>query len=196
MKIVLVHGIFNTGHVLFWIKRGLKKCGFDCYTPSLWPFDGRGGIEKASQQLKEKIERRFGKEEKIVLIGYSMGGIVSRYYLQNLDGNKRVTQFYTIASPHNGSFWAYLPYPSKGVKQLKPNSPFLNLLNDDKNSLKNLQLYNYWTPLDLVVPMGSARWALATNKRIFSFFHFTIIFNNGLIRDIIAKIKASKLYNA
>jgi len=159
MKIVLIHGIFNTGHVLFWIKWMLEKAGFECFSPSLWPFDGRKGIEYASQDLKRKINQRFGETEKITLIGFSMGGIVARYYLQKLDGAQRTKNFFSIATPHNGSYWAYFPYPTKGVKQLRPNSDFLNELNKNDHRLENLNLYSYWTPLDTsIMPSSSSYW--------------------------------------
>ena len=47
MKLVLVHGIFNTGRVLGWMKRQFEAQGYECFTPTLAPFDGRHGIEYA-----------------------------------------------------------------------------------------------------------------------------------------------------
>ncbi|MCJ8273395.1 MAG: lipase, partial [Psychrosphaera sp.] len=89
MKIVLVHGIMNTGHVMFYLKRCLEKQGYDCYAPTLWPIDGNKGIEHAAQTLKTGIEKRFGQAQNITVIGFSMGGIVARYYLQKLGGASR-----------------------------------------------------------------------------------------------------------
>jgi len=94
MKIVLVHGIFNTGHVLFWMKWILEKNGYECFAPNLWPFDGRKGIEYAAEDLKKKIGQHFEPNEEISIIGFSMGGIVARYYLQNLDGYQRAVNFF------------------------------------------------------------------------------------------------------
>ena len=192
MKIVLIHGIFNTGHVMFWIKRKLEKAGFECFSPCLWPFDGRKGIEFASEDLKQKIDKRFGTTEQITLIGFSMGGIVARYYLQKLGGSKRTKKFFSIATPHNGSYWAYFPYPTKGVKQLRPNSEFLNELRKNDYRLKRVNLYSYWTPLDTsIVPSNSSRWEVAGNKKFFSILHLTILFNRRMIKEIIQKLNSS-----
>ena len=190
MKIVLIHGIFSTGHLMFWIKRKLEKCGFECFSPTLWPFDGRKGIEYASANLKKQIDERFGKTEKISLIGFSMGGIVARYYLQEMDGASRVNKFFSIASPHKGSYWAYFPYPTKGVKQLRPNSQFLKQLEASENSLKNVKLFSYWTPLDLsIIPSSNSYWKVAENKKFFSLSHISIIFNRKVISEIILRLK-------
>ena len=189
MKIVLVHGIFNSGHVLFWMKWVLERNGYECFSPNLWPFDGRKGLEYAAEDLKKKIDKRFGRDEDISIIGFSMGGIVARYYLQKLKGYQRTINFFSIATPHNGSYWAYFPYPTKGVKQLRPNSDFLNQLNADETNLKKLNLFSYWTPLDTsIVPSYSSFWKAATNKKFFSILHLTIIFNRKLIKEILLKL--------
>jgi len=190
MKVVLIHGIFNTGHVMFWMKWMLERAGFECFSPSLWPFDGRKGIEYASEDLKKKIDQRFGTTEQITLIGFSMGGIVARYYLQKLGGAKRTKSFFSIATPHNGSYWAYFPYPTKGVKQMRPNSEFLNELRKSDYLLKEVKLYSYWTPIDTsIVPSSSSHWKIASNKKFFSILHLTIIFNHRLIKQIIRILK-------
>jgi len=191
IKIVLVHGIFNTGHILFWMKRKLEQCGFVCFSPSLWPFDGRKGIEEASKNLKERIDKRFGESEKISLIGFSMGGIVARYYLQELGGSLRVDNFFSIATPHKGSYWAYFPYPTKGVKQLRPNSNFLQQLEKGESSLRNVKLFSYWTPLDTsIVPSSSSYWKIAKNKKFLSLLHLFIIFNRKVTSEIILELQS------
>ena len=190
MKIVLVHGIFNTGHVFFWMKKRLEKCGFECFSPSLWPCDGRKGIEQASKDLKAKIDEKYDSAEKISIIGFSMGAIVARYYLQELDGAKRVDKFFSIAAPHQGSYWAYLPYPTKGVRQLRPKSEFLQQLESSEHRLKSVALFSYWTPFDTsIVPSSSSYWKIAKNKKFFSIMHFTIIFNRRVLKEIITNLK-------
>ncbi len=192
MKIVLIHGIFSTGHLMFWMKRKLEQCGFECFSPTLWPSDGRKGIEFASANLKKQINEWFGETEKISLIGFSMGGVVARYYLQELGGVSRVENFFSISSPHKGSYWAYFPYPTKGIKQLRPNSHFLKQLEKGEGNLKNVKLFSYWTPLDLsIIPSSSSYWKVAENKKFFSLSHISIIFNRKVISEIILKLKES-----
>ena len=61
MKIVLIHGIFSTGHLMFWLKRKLEQAGFECFSPTLWQIDGRKGIEFSSANLKSQIDERHLK---------------------------------------------------------------------------------------------------------------------------------------
>ena len=193
MKIVLLHGIFNTGRTMNWMKRALEKHGFECFTPSLSPFDGRKGIEYDAANLKLQIDNRFGEAEKISLIGFSMGGIIARYYLQELGGMQRVENFFSISTPHHGTYWAYLPYPSKGRKQLRPSSDFLINLAKNQNKLKDVNLYSYWTPIDFVIiPNNSSYWKIAENKKFLSLAHFSMIFNENLVKEIVSKLDLSQ----
>ena len=61
MKIVLIYGIFSTGHLMFWLKRKLEQVGFECFSPTLWPIDDRKGIELSSANLKSQINERYLK---------------------------------------------------------------------------------------------------------------------------------------
>jgi triacylglycerol lipase len=191
MKIVLVHGIMNTGHVMFYIKRQLEKQGFDCYTPTLWPIDGNRGMEHAAQTLKTGIEKRFGPDQNITVIGFRMGGIVARVYLQKLGGANRTAHFFSLAAPHNGCYWAYLPCLGKGIKQLRPNSAFLKSLKADEDSLKGVKLYSYWSPLDTsIVPSSSSFWQIAQNNKFYFVLHPLIIFSPKLAREIVGQLRS------
>ncbi|MCL1048655.1 alpha/beta hydrolase [Shewanella abyssi] len=189
MKIVLVHGIFNTGHVMHWMKRQLELAGHECFAPTLASFDGRLGIEHAAKDLQEQINQAFGFADEVVIIGFSMGGIVGRYYLQCLDGARRVSQFFSLSAPHAGSWWAYLPYPSKGIKQLRPKSELLLKLAATENTLDNVQVYSYRTPMDFsIVPSSSSIWARAENKSFFIILHLSVIFSRKIVAEISANL--------
>lgn len=192
MKTVLVHGIFNTGRVFFLMKRILQKNGFDCYTPSLKPMDGRYGIEDLAYKLRDMINAEIGKSEDFILVGFSMGGIIARYYLQYLDETNRINYFFTIAAPHKGSYWAYL-YPGKGTKQLRPNSNFLRDLKETECALNDIKLYSYRTPFDLsIVPSKNAYWAIAKNKKFFIPWHPLMVFSTKIAKEIITVINNDK----
>ena len=88
------------------------------------------GLEKLAEQLKAFVDERIEPEQRFDLVGYSMGGLVSRYYLQRLGGLRRVRRFITLAAPHNGSYMAYL-LPNRGGEQMRPGSAFIEDLNRD-----------------------------------------------------------------
>jgi pimeloyl-ACP methyl ester carboxylesterase len=74
--------------------------------------DSTAGVATLSEELKESIDFVITRtsSEKICLVAYSMGGIVARDYLvKNLDSHN-VHSLVTVASPHQGTWLANIPY--------------------------------------------------------------------------------------
>ncbi|MBI4021396.1 MAG: alpha/beta fold hydrolase [Candidatus Aenigmarchaeota archaeon] len=78
---------------------------------------------------------------KVDIVAHSMGGLVSRWYLQKLGGSANVQTFITLGTPHDGSEVAYYEdllcvlfpltcsIPWTAVDQMTPGSSFLDSLN-------------------------------------------------------------------
>ncbi len=182
--VVMVHGIFNTGYVFHYLKKQCQQDGHTCYSPSFKPRDGHSGVEAWANQLSRFIDENIPGDQPIVLIGFSMGGIVSRYYLQIMQGAKRVSHFISISSPHHGSYLGY-GYFGKAAKQLRPQSSLLNALNAEQDNLKNITCYSLWTPFDLmIVPANSSVWSAAENKTFYSPLHLHMLFNRKVVQWI------------
>ena len=185
MNIVLVHGFLSSGKIFHLMKKRFERKGFNCFAPTLKPIDGKYGLDDLANKLKDEIENYFGNESNLSLVGFSMGGIICRYYLQELNGFQRVNKFITISTPHHGSYLAYL-YPNKGIKQLRPNSDFLKNLKSKESYLQEISLYSFRTPFDLMIlPNTSSTWDIAINKKYYSFIHSFMLFNQRVIKDSI-----------
>jgi triacylglycerol lipase len=114
-----------------------------------------------------------------------MGGIICRYYLQELGGIYRVNKLITISAPHHGNYLSYL-YPGKGIRQLRPNSDFLKTLEAKECLLTGLLIYSYGTPFDLmIIPNKSSIWDIASNKKFISIMHSSMLINPKLIQEIL-----------
>lgn len=183
-RVVLVHGFREYVPSFFTMKRRLEKQGFECYVPRLLHPDGRGGLENLAMHLKQGIDKRFGDKEPISIVAFSMGGLVSRYYLQELGGSQRCANFITVATPHHGTKAAWL-YPSKGAQQMRPGSRFLTELNQSQDQLGNIPITSYRTRLDLVIlPTESSIWDHAENLEHPSLFHPLLLHSNPVISGI------------
>lgn len=183
-KVVLVHGFLENGTAFGFLKRRLEKQGFHCLVPKLTPCDGRGGLDRLAEGLKRDIDAAYGPNEPIQIVGFSMGGVVSRYYLQQLGGASRCEQFVTIASPHHGTKTAWL-YASKGVEQMRPGSRFLADLAKTEHRLGDMPVVSYRTPLDLVIlPAASSHWPRAVNIAHPSLFHPLMLSSPTVLADL------------
>lgn len=76
-----------------------------------FPYDWRRDNRVSAMKLKKLIDRKLpqwrahmrSQEPKIILIGHSMGGLVSRYYLECLGGWEHCKALITFGTPHRGS---------------------------------------------------------------------------------------------
>ena len=164
--VVLVHGIWDTSRVFGRMSRWLEGRGYRVLAVDLEPSDGTATLEDLAGQLQAFVERKLAAGETLSLVGFSMGGLVSRYYVQRLGGMERVERLITIASPHRGTFWANFAL-KPGSRQMCLGSKFLADLNRDVDVLEQVRAVSIWTPLDLmVVPAWSSRLGTGEEYRL------------------------------
>ena len=164
--VLLVHGINDTGAVFNKMAFYLRQQGLSVYTVDLIPNNGSEVLEKLAQQVANYVNDTFEVARPVDIVGFSMGGIVSRYYIQRLGGINKVQRFITISSPHKGTIVAYGTWLA-GAVQMRPNSDFINDLNADFKMLKQLNFTSIWTPYDLMIlPATSSRLGIGKEVTI------------------------------
>ncbi|HTL68817.1 MAG TPA: alpha/beta fold hydrolase [Lacunisphaera sp.] len=189
MNVVLVHGFLDSARIMSGLSRRLAAEGHACFAPSLKPADARSGLAALSAQLRRFIELSLPPDARLALVGYSMGALVCRHYLQELDGRNRVDAFFSITGPHAGTVVAYL-YPGRGAKEMRPGSEFIRRLEATAERLAGVPTVCYWSPLDpLVVPTKSARLHATEHVRVPFSFHPIITHDRRIQRDIAARLK-------
>ncbi len=183
-RVVLVHGIFEDGYAFHALKRRLENHGIRCYVPQLVPADARCGLEKLAENLKEGIDREFGEKEPFAMVAFSMGGLVSRHYLQQLGGAERCQALVTVSSPHHGTVAAHF-LRNKGARQMRPGSDFLRNLKATEDELRDIPIVSYRTPMDLIIlPTSSSVWKRAENRCHSVVLHPLMLHSKSILDDI------------
>jgi len=155
VNVVMVHGFLDTGRLFKALCASLEARGHSCHAPTLHPRDGSLGIPDLSGKLEAFIRATVAPGSPVALVGFSMGALVARHYLQARDGARTARAFFSISGPHRGTYSAYF-YPGLGTRQMRPGSAFLNGL--DSGGLHGLPVSTYRTPLDLMVlPASTTR---------------------------------------
>ncbi|CAA6680103.1 MULTISPECIES: triacylglycerol lipase [unclassified Lentimonas] len=162
----MVHGIWDKGTVYRRMAQYLSEQGHNCYYPDLEPANGRHGLADLAEKLQTYINQKIGTDTPFALIGFSMGTVISRYYLQCLGGASRVSHFFSISGPLRGTLTAYL-WPGKASRDMRFRSKLLQQLNNDTVTLKGITIHSYRTPFDLlIIPARSSHWELADDNHI------------------------------
>ena len=183
-RIVLVHGFLENGNTFRMLRKRLEKQGFECLVARMKPSDARGGLEELAAGLKREIDDTFGPGQPISIVAFSMGGLVSRHYLQHLGGAARCKSLFTISSPHQGT-WAAWIYPGKGASQMRPGSGFLASLSESEARLGRMPVVSYRTPMDLVIlPPASSVWQRAENLEFKVPLHPLMLNSRPVLDDI------------
>ncbi len=191
VNVVLVHGIFNRGRVFDPMVRELERAGCRCFAPSLRPNNGRTGVHDLTAKLSAQIDARFGPRARFFLVGFSMGGLVARDYVENTPGRTRVRGVFLIATPSRGTLLASLAPPGGHLRELAPGSAFLTALNADGRAWRTVPVHAYWTPLDLmIVPSVNTRWPEGAGEttRVVCWLHPWMVRNRVVIADILRRI--------
>ncbi|MBB5352656.1 triacylglycerol lipase [Haloferula luteola] len=189
-QIVLVHGIWQNESLSFGrLRTQLEKAGIPCISPSLKPADGRDGLEPMAQQLQQSIDEQWGPESHFVVVAFSMGGLISRYYLQELGGAERCDAFVTLSTPHHGTQMAFFHY-GLGAAEMRPESPFLHQLQKSADQLTGIPLLSYRAEQDwVIVPRESSIWEPAVNIELPVYLHPSMPKASCFIADFLTRFE-------
>ncbi len=188
--VLLVHGIWKTYAAFRRMSRYLTARGFAVHGLDLTPNDGRAGLDELAGQVAAHVDSTFPAGAPLDLIGFSMGGLVTRYYVQRLGGIERVRRFITISAPHHGSQWAHVR-SLPGYLHMRPESAFLQDLNSDVAMLSRISFTSIWTPLDLMIlPSSSSRLPVGEEVLVASPLHGLMLEDPRSFKAVAAALSA------
>ena len=190
MEIIMVHGIWDKGTVYRRMAHSLTEQGHNCHHPDLEPANGAHGLADLAEKLKAYIDQTIGSEVPFALIGFSMGTVISRYYLQVLGGASRVSHFFSISGPLRGTLTAHF-WPGKASRDMRFRSKLLQTLNADTSALEHTTIHSYRTPFDLlIIPARSSHWEIADDNHIVpALFHHRMLIHPKVHQHIAETLK-------
>ncbi len=187
VPVLLVHGIDDDARTLAPLANGLGRAGFqDVQIVELKPNNGDAPISVLAGQVAEaaaSLRARTG-HARVDVVAFSMGALVSRYYLQRLEGRNHVRRFVSISGPHAGTLTGWLR-ANPGARDMRPNSELLRGLAADEAPFGDVQVFTLWTPLDLmIIPARSSRLAGARERTIPVILHPLMLRDGRVLRSV------------
>ena len=189
--IILIHGLWNTSSIFSSITLQLDNIGIEYFAPTLEHSYGMTSILDLTNKLNELILEKYGLEKEIDILGFSMGGIIGRHWLQKFNGYKRTRRLISIGSPHKGTLMAqFIPkYPFKGISEMKINSKFLRGLANNDVFLNNIECINFFTNWDLMVfPSWWTNLNFGKKISVKVYKHRNLVRNKSVVGKIIDEI--------
>ena len=156
--IVLVHGIIDNHAIFTVMEHALRRRGFQ--TLSTYDYGVLTyNIPRAAERLGRAIEKLCAATgyERVHVVGHSLGGLIARYYVQRLGGDRHVHTLVTLGTPHHGTQLAWATPLLPLVRQLAPNSAVMQELAEPAPACRT-RFIAFYSDIDhLVVPSRNAR---------------------------------------
>lgn len=158
VPVVLVPGWSAEGQDLEPLKGIFVRAGWPDSAVAVVAFDDPEGSNILHAQelsaVVEELRARTGVT-RVDILAHSMGGLATRYYLQN-DGAGKVRRVAFLATPHRGTYTAYLAW-GEGGKEMHPGSSFLMDLQQFRAVPEDVEAITVRTKVDLhIIPPESA----------------------------------------
>ncbi|MFD0420260.1 lipase family alpha/beta hydrolase [Streptomyces parvus] len=154
--VVLLHGFIDNRSAFVVLRRTLARHGRRPESLNYSPLtrDVRTAAGLLGRHVEE-ICARTG-HSRVDIVGHSLGGLIARYYVQRLGGDRRVRTLVTLGTPHGGTAVA----PGAGVhpivRQMRGGSSVIEELRGPAPGCRT-RFVSFWSELDQVmVPVGTA----------------------------------------
>jgi len=186
--ILLLHGMIGNRSSFVVLRRVLRRRGFQRVVTVNYQVVTHD-ISEAAHELGRSVEMlcEATGHDRIHLVGHSLGGVIARYYVQRLGGDKRVHTLVTLGAPHQGTRPAGL-VPHAVCRQVTPESDFVRELQWPAPNCTT-RFIAFWSDLDtLMIPKRAARIVHpdldARNIFVPGVGHMSLLIDGGVAHQI------------
>lgn len=150
--VLLLHGYGMNSMTWVWLASALRRRGLGpLYTATYFSPQALEQSAAHLGQVVDEILRREGAE-RVDIIAHSLGGLVSRYFIERLGG--RVANLITLGTPHQGTLLSRFGLGPVAL-QLRPGCALLVSPVTPPQGVRYLSIYS--TADQMVIPSDSAR---------------------------------------
>ncbi|UZK54784.1 alpha/beta fold hydrolase [Streptomyces drozdowiczii] len=154
--VVFLHGFIDNRSVFVLLRRSLARHGWP-HLESLNYSPLTSDIRTAAELLDRHIEEICARtgHHRVDIVGHSLGGLIARYYVQRLAGDRRVRTLVTLGTPHSGTAVAPLAGALPIVRQMRRGSAPVEELRLPAPGCRT-RFVSFWSELDRVIVPAEA----------------------------------------
>jgi pimeloyl-ACP methyl ester carboxylesterase len=160
--VLLVHGYAHNRSGWWVLQRKLRLAGFtSVHTVNYLPLGS--GVPRLALRLADRVDeiRAATGARRVHLVGHSLGGVLIRWYVDQLGGDQWVDTAVTLGTPHHGTRLAGIAL-ERTAQDLRPESTVMRRLAR-AGSVGTVRWVAYQGGADVFVPVASGRLDAAAN---------------------------------
>jgi triacylglycerol lipase len=186
--IILLHGFAMNRSQWLWLGHRLARRGVGpLYGTSYF---SPQSVATSARHLSRFISRVMAKEgaERVDIIAHSLGGVVARYYIEQMGGSEHVAKLVTLGSPHRGTLlgrFGLSIIPS--ARELMADSELLAGLRP----IEAVKYTSIWSRADaVVIPPDSSSVVPAGTDRVFEDLgHLTMLLSPRVVDAVVEALQ-------
>lgn len=150
-------------------------------------------IEEMARLLASFVEKvkELNNEEKVDIVAHSLGGLVARLAMADLNLGDSVNTFITLGTPHKGTFPARFATAQK-LMDLRPGSDLIKHL--EKTGLPpGVRCVSFWSRSDLfILPPESAALEKSEQIEATGFTHYSYLLDPASWANVAQALMSAK----
>lgn len=183
--VVLVHGFFASAGVFRPMKKRLEE-ETHAVVATFTHAPG-AGVARIAKSLAALVDR-IPKTTRVHLVGHSLGGLVARWYVQELGGHHHVTQTISLGSPFHGTRHAH-KVPVLVGRDLTASSQVLHRLRKRAHEFAVPHTSIVADDDKMVVPSESAVFPVGDVVRLPGRGHNSLLYDAESMSHVVTRIK-------
>ena len=188
--VVVLHGLFATAGALRPLRNRIEQTTH--FKTASFSYEPGCNLTTVVERLRNLL-RRLPPSCSIHLVGHSMGGLAARYYVQVGEGDERVRQTISLASPFHGSNIARFA-PRRFCPDLEPDSPALRELLRQHPQADHVPHTSIASTHDqLVWPWQNAIYPHGTPIVVHARGHNTLLFDRCIASHVTRALQSLRL---
>lgn len=186
--VVFVHGFFASPGVFRPLRERMEK-ELGVKVASFTHLPGVR-VDPIAKRLKELVDR-IPSGARIHIVGHSLGGLVGRYYVQELGGHTRIAQTISLGSPFGGTKVANAMPVFVGI-DLKTDSKLLHKLRLKAGRYDVPHLSVVADTDRMVIPQNSAMLPWGDTAFFRDLGHNGLLYNKEVMDLVVNRIKKAQ----
>ncbi|MBA8824553.1 triacylglycerol lipase [Saccharopolyspora lacisalsi] len=185
--VIFVHGY--TGSASNWTtaETVFRANGYSADQLFAYEYDYNQSNEASASGLADYVRDvldRTGADE-VDLVNHSMGGLVTRWYTNELGGTSHVDQWASLAGANHGTTYASSCTVFASCREMLPGSDFLRELNSGDETPGDVGYRTWFSPCDgVIIPYTSTKVEGATNTRVTCETHIGFLSNTEVLSEV------------